>query len=450
MKHNLLRLVVFVMVFAMLAGACAPAAATTSEVNPTSVPPTATTEPTAVPQKPVTITVWTEFTADPKTSLMDDWIKGFEALYPNITVEHKGISNDVFAETLRTGMLGGSPPDLFILESRAETMEYADADLLYDLTSWYNEREDRFIPGYEFNTVVNGVRYAIPYTVLYTNMIWYNPALLSKYDIDGASISTWDQLMAACDKLKQNDVACFQLGGGSVWPAGHIAEFLIQHNLSVDDQVKLAKGEMNWTDPKVVAALAHLQDMYEAGYFQSGVAADTRDVSLAAFYNGQSGFFSAGSWQLYNKGASGVPADFEFNFIPFPAFSNAPQDNVVIATSNVHWAVAKKSKNIDATLLFLDYITGLPQAENWVKGAQEFLAIRGSVNDNTAGPEMVAIQKWVEAGHVENMFENYFKTEVVSDGIWAGAQGVLSGQLTADSWAKLISDTQASAGNLDF
>jgi len=63
---------------------------------------------------------------------------------------------------------------------------------------------------------------------------------------------------------------------------------------------------------------------------------------------------------------------------------------------------------------------------------------------------MVAIAEWVETGNVVNLLENYFTTEVVQDGMWAGAQGVLSGQLTALEWAQLIADTQAATGNLDF
>lgn len=450
MKHKLTILVGLVLVFTMLVGACTPKPPATEEVSPTVVPPTAAPPATAVPPEPVTISVWTEYTAPPKTDIMDDWIQSFQTMYPYITVEHKGIANDVWAETLRTAMLGGEPPDLFIVESRAETMEYNEAGLLYDLTDWYDERADRFIPGYDFNTVIDGHRYAIPYSILHVNMLWYNQALLGQYNIDAASIETWDELMAACEVLKQNNIPCLQLGGGSAWPAGHFVYFLVQQNLSVEDQIKLATGEKSWTDPEVVAALGHLKEMVDAGYFQAGVAADTRDIAKAAFFNGQSGFFSAGSWQLYSKGAEGVPADFEFKFIPFPDFAGAPQDKVVLSTSNEHWAVAKDSKNIEATLLFLDYITSLEQSEKRVAGAQEFLTIRGSVNENTAGPEMVAIAQWVEAGYVENLLENYFMTEVVSDGMWSGAVGVLSGQLTTEEWAQLIADTQAAAGNLDF
>jgi raffinose/stachyose/melibiose transport system substrate-binding protein len=397
-----------------------------------------------------TVTVWTEYTAAPKTTIMDDWIAGFQKKYPNITVTHKGISNETWEETLRTAMLGSNPPDLFLVESRAETMEYVEADLLYDLTSWYKERAARFIPGFEFNTVVKDKRYAIPYSILHVNMIWYNPAVLKPSGVDGASIRTWDDLMAACKKIKAAGKDAFQLGGGSQWPAGHFVYFLLQQNLPQEDLIKLARGQKRWTDKDVVAALARLNEMYEAGYFQKGVAADTRDVAQAAFFQGQGGFFSAGSWHLYQLGSNKVPPDFQFEFIPFPNFAGAPVQNAVLSTSNEHWAVCKKAKFPKETLMFLDYITDLSQAEQRVKGAQEFLAIRGAVNQNTAKAQMVAIAKWVESGKVFNLLENYFTREVVQKGMWAGAQGVLAGKLSAQQWAQLIADTQAASGNLDF
>lgn len=452
-NKKIFSMLILLALFAVALAACAPAAEPAPEPEPAAeepAPAPAAEEPVEEEKEPVTITVWTEYTAPPKTDIMDEWIASFQDMYPYITVEHKGISNEVWEETLRTAMLGGEPPDMFIVESRAETMEYVEADLLYDLTDWYAEREDRFIPGYEFNTVIDGKRYAIPYSILHVNLIWYNKALLEANGVDGAAIGTFDEFMAACEALKGGGVPCMQMGAGSLWPAGHFVYFLVQQSLTEEDWLKLATGEKSWTDEDVVAALANLEDMYKAGYFQAGVAADTRDISQAAFFEGNGGFFSAGSWHLYQLGAEGVPPDFEFNFIPFPNFEGAPVEDVVLSTSNEHWAVSKKSQHLDEILMFLDHITSLEQSEARVKGAQEFITIRGTVNDDTAGEQMVAIAEWVEAGNVVNLLENYFTREVVQDGMWAGAQGVLSGQLTAQEWAQLIADTQAATGNLDF
>jgi len=446
-KMKVLGILVLAAFMAAILIGCAPAAEPAVEPAAEEVVEEVAEE---AEKEPVTITVWTEYTAPPKTDIMDAWIESFQAMYPYVTVEHKGISNEEWEETLRTAMLGGEPPDMFIVESRAETMEYVEADLLYDLTSWYDERADRFIPGYDFNTVIDGKRYAIPYSILHVNLIWYNKALLEASGVDGSAIGTWDDLMSACEALKSDGIPCFQMGAGSLWPAGHFVYFLVQQSLTEEDWLKLATGEKSWTDEDVVAALGNLEEMYTAGYFQSGVAADTRDVSQAAFFNGEGGFFSAGSWHLYQLGAEGVPPDFEFNFIPFPDFADSPVKDAVLSTSNEHWAVTNKTEHPEEVLMFLDHITSLEQSAARVKGAQEFIAVRGSVNDETAGEQMVAIAKWVEAGNVLNLLENYFTREVVQDGMWAGAQGVLSGQLTAAEWAQLIADTQAATGNLDF
>jgi len=400
---------------------------------------------------PVTISVWTEYTAPPKTTVMDEWIEGFQEEYPWITVEHRGISNEVWEETLRTAMLGGEPPDMFLTEARAELMDYVDAGLIYDLTNWYDDHADRFIPGYELNSVIRGRRYAIPWSILVLDLIWYNAQLMQENGIDPATIETWGDLMEVCETLKQNGEVCFAFGGGGAgWTGGHWVMFLLQHNLTNDDIMKLARREKKWTDPDVVEALSHFEEMVENGYFAPGAAADDRDAGRALYFQGDGGFWQAGSWHLYQKGGDLAPPDWEFKFIPFPDFADASAQDVAISLSNEQWTVASKSKHIDEVLLFLDYITSLESAELRVKEAQEFLTVRGAVNENTAGPEMVAIAQNLEDSNVVTGLELYFPRQVIQDGHWAGSTGILSGQITTEEWAQLIDDLHEEAGVLNL
>jgi raffinose/stachyose/melibiose transport system substrate-binding protein len=401
--------------------------------------------------EPVNISVWTEFTAPPRTTVMDEWIAGFQEEYPWITVEHRGISNEVWEETLRTALLGGEPPDMFVTEARAELLDYVDAGLIYDLTNWYNEREDRFIPGYELNSVIRGRRYAIPWSVLVLDLIWYNPQILEKYGLDPTTIKTWDDLMATCETLKQNNEVCFAFGGGGAgWTGGHWVMFLLQKNLTQEDIMKLARREKKWTDPDVVAALSHFEEMVKNGYFARGAAADDRDAGRALYFQGQGAFWQAGSWHLFQKGGDLAPPDWEFKFIPFPNFAGAPVQDVAISEGNVQWTVSSQTKHLDETLLFLDYITRQQNAELWVKEVQEFLAIRDAVNENTAGPEMVEIAQYLESATVASGLELYVPRQVVQDGHWAGSTGVLSGQITTEEWAQLIDDLHELNGVLSL
>ena len=113
------------------------------------------------------------------------------------------------------------------------------------------------------------------------------------------------------------------------------------------------------------------------------------------------------------------------------------------------WTISSKSGHVNEALLFLEYITRpQPAAELWVKDYQGFLAVRGAVNEHTAGPEMIAIAKYVESANVETNLEFYLPREVVQEGHWKGSIGILSGRLTTEEWAELIEELHKASGVL--
>ena len=461
-KRTLICCTIVLSLLATILAACGPAPA--AEVVEKVVKETVVVQETVVVEKevevevpvevtptpePVKISVWTEFTAPPKTPAMDEWIAGFQEEYPWVTVEHRGISNDVWEETLHTAMLGGEPPDVFVTESRAELIDYVDAGLVYDLTNWYEAHADRFVPGTAVvNSVIRGRRYAIPWGVLVLDLLWYNQAIMDKYGLDPTTIETWDDLMAMCETLKENGETPIAFGGGGPgWTGGHWVMHLLQKNLSPEDIQKLASREKKWTDPDVVAALSHFEEMVDKGYLAPGAAADDRDVGRALYFQGDGAFWQAGSWHLYQKGGDLAPPDWEFEFIPIPSISG---EDTALAGGNVQWTIASKSKHVDEATMFVEYITRQENAELWVELAQEFLAVRDAVNENTAGPEMVAIADYLESAKVVDLLELYIPAPVRNDGHWAGSTGILSGQITTEEWAELIEELHEAEGSLSL
>jgi len=322
--------------------------------------------------------------------------------------------------------------------------------LIYDLTNWYRDHEDRFITGYDLNSVIRGRRYAIPWTILVLDTLWYNPDMMDKYGLDPQSIETFEDLMDTCAVLQENGEVCFAFGGGSSWTSGHWTYMLIQNNMPEEEWMKLVRLEKPWTDPEVVKILSGLEQLAKAGYLAPGAASDDRDTGRALYFQGQGGFWSAGSWHLYQKGSGNAPPDWKFEFIPFPPFEENKGLNVALSGSNIQWNVSSQSKHIDEALLFLDYISRLENAELWVREVQEFITVRDSVNDNTAGPEMAAIAQYVEDSNVESFLEHYLPTAVTQEGLWAGSTGILSGQIDTQEWCELIGSIAEAEGVLSF
>lgn len=398
---------------------------------------------------PITLSVWTEFMQSPLRDVMEEVILGFQEEYPWIVVNHQSIDNEVWEETLRAGLYSEQPPDVFVTESRAELLEYVDAGIIYDLTEWYGRYQERFLPGYEFNSVIRGRRYAIPWDFHVLDLIWYNARTMEKYQLDPTTITTWDELMAMCEFLKQQGEIPFAFGGGGAgWTGGHWVMFLLQKHLTPEEILQLAKREKRWTDPDVVEALSHFEECFKKGYFAPQAVNDDRDQGVKRHFQGQGVFWQAGSWHLFEQDGD-APPDWQFQFIPFPDFADTPVKNIAISSSITQWTLHSRSQHREEALLFLEYLTRqTPSAELWVKNVHWFVVIRGAVNEHTASPEMVAISRYLETAQVVTALEFYLPRQVVQEGHWKGAAGVLSGQMTTQQWAELIEEIHAAAGPL--
>lgn len=400
--------------------------------------------------EPVTISLWDE-DVEIQRPIFQEWIASFQEEYPWITIAHHSFGNEVWEESLRTAMYSNMPPDIFVTESRAELLEYVNADLVYDLTGWHNAHAERFIPGYDLNSVISGRRYAIPWTVHVLDLLWYNPYIMQRYRLDPTAITTWEDLDAICATLRQHGEIPFAFGGGGIgWTGGHWVMFLLQKQLPPDDILKLARREKHWTDPDVVEALSHFEAYVKKGYFAPDAAKEDRDQGVKRHFQGQGAFWQAGSWHLYQKGFEYVPADWQFVFIPFPGFSQPTGQNIAISANTSQWVVHKNSRHPDEALLFLEYITQKSSAELWVKQAHGLVTVRGAANETTAAPELIAIARYLESAHVATGLEFYLPRQVVQEGHWKGANRVLAGEITTQEWAELIEELHKAAGVLQL
>ena len=86
--------------------------------------------------------------------------------------------------------------------------------------------------------------------------------------------TTWDELYAACDKLKAAGITPFTYGtGGQALNAGFYPYYDLSYlmmYLPVDDWKKLYNGEIAWTDPTIVAQLDQVGGPQDQGLHERG------------------------------------------------------------------------------------------------------------------------------------------------------------------------------------
>ena len=231
----------------------------------------------------------------------------------------------------------------------------------------------------------------MPWTIHTNTQIYYNDKLLKDNGIDGASLKTWADYLAAFDKLKAAGVTPIAFANKFGWSGAQwFFDFLVRE-VGVDPVLDLCArvGDRKWTDPDIVAAAQLYVDLSDKEYFSAGKASDDFPAAEALFFAGRAGFFQTGSWFIGDAQA-GAPPDFQLGLNTFPTIEGGKGDPKQIVMQGLEGiSISKKGAeaNRDAALAFIDFLTQVPQAEDWVKDAVSISPVVGAVNEQTASPE---------------------------------------------------------------
>ena len=117
----------------------------------------------------------------------------------------------------------------------------------------------------DFSTYGYEGSYGIPFTA-YQVMLFYNEDILNENGIDPASIKSWDDLMAACEKLKSNGVQPFEMGEKDDYRFGHLHSALNYKTYGCDMAEKLGTREVAYDGEEQKEIYQMIKDAADKGY----------------------------------------------------------------------------------------------------------------------------------------------------------------------------------------
>jgi multiple sugar transport system substrate-binding protein len=216
--------------------------------------------------EPVTLTIWDWAVPDPAvTSAIDD---AYMAEHPNVTIKRVVQDATTFSTLLRSAMAARKGPDIFLTFAGKYVLDFVSGTRqLDDLMSPGDEDQ---LKGWKAATALaDGKHYVVPFdgggTVIYTNK-----ALFRKAGLDPeAPLTTWDEFLNACDKLKAAGIVPFSGG----FKDGGLGELLIANFATQyipDDEMDAFVANPDWTDPSVGKGFDVLRDLYDRGCFTPG------------------------------------------------------------------------------------------------------------------------------------------------------------------------------------
>ncbi len=403
-------LVAGVAVAAMLATACSSSGGTSSSST----------------SGPVTLTIWHNYGTEQNATALKNLAAAFHKLHPNVTVNVVSQPADNYFALLQAAAVSKTGPDLAVMWTGLFTLQYKDfltnlqgkvpasalARIDPDALKWTSN---------DFNPS-NG-----PYVIPLENQFYigfYNKAAFAKAGV-GSVPTDWNQLFAACKKLKAAGYLPLTYGNGGQ-PLG--AEFYPWYDMSymmigsypVSEWQKLYSGQIPWTSPTVSAQLSTWSKLKSAGCTNSDVL--TKTNNLGDFESGKAAMMIDGTWdtQKFTSALGNKVAAF------VPPFSDNPIKGVVDFAGD-GLSMTTYAKHPTQAAQFLTFMT-TPQAGAIVNAAGLIPAIKGMSTSNPVNQQML---NFVSQDHMTAypMLDNVVQPEVVTTGSKV-LPSVLNGTMT--------------------
>jgi ABC-type glycerol-3-phosphate transport system substrate-binding protein len=339
---------------AVLLASCAPSATQPTATTQAISQPTATPEP-----KKVTLTYqnhWTKET-DAHYKGMEWLYSAFQAQYPYITIDNilNPDSNESYKK-ITADCAAGDCPDII----HGPGPEMWTAGYLLDLTPYLDADWMKILIPSTFGKTDDHVwSLCAEFSPMPT--IW-NTRILDKAGVSSIP-TTWDELLAASDKVKSSGklLTSWGVGGAHQW-----------HDIIASQDGGLdALGANKFDASQIKEAFTRMKVFVDNKWIPDNEIELTWQQSVALFVAEETAFYLNGSWTLNNEiRSTGAAADLRDNvsFTPYPKVGTNGTTVELKPTTGIGIAKADSliPEKLDAAIKFMKFWFSLEGAKQWI------------------------------------------------------------------------------------
>lgn len=410
MKHSRHVVLVLVVVLGLLLAACAPGAVG---------PATGSSGATGTTAEGGKVKIrWWHIWGGSESNIADNWQKladEYVAAHPNVEIEITVITGDPYKDKLASNMQAGDPPDLFQTWGGGVLWQYADAGLVQDLSDALAEDGwgDSFLPGPMAVYRHNGKMYGVPWRFGMVG-IWYNKDLFEKAGI-AETPKTWDELLAAVQKLKDAGITPIALGEKDKWTGHFWWSYLAVRNAGQDGFAKAQDRTGSFADPAFITAGEQLKQLIDLEPFQEGYLEQGYGDQQVVMAKEQAAMELMGQWAFGANTA--VAEDNLDNYVahtgwfPFPMVDGgAGQANDAFGGGD-GFAIGKNAP--PETVDFVKFLTNKEHQAAMAEAGIAVLPVVKGVEDSVKEPVMqVVLKQFGEAEYLQLYLDQYLPPAV--------------------------------------
>jgi multiple sugar transport system substrate-binding protein len=310
----------------------------------------------------VTLTMWQQWGGGHERQVLDDLIKRYEKLHPNVTIKETPVTNNA---KILASITGGNPPDIVSLNNSLSLGSWASVGAVTDLTPYIKASKldaSKYVQSAYDGLKVDGKTYALPFQIFNAGLI-YNKKLLAEAGITPPT--TLEELAIAAKALTKTDPsgAITQLGFTPGYPGPDQGQTcpLITYGYAFGGSWTSKTGKATPNTKANVAALTWMKDVYEA----AGGQKVNNFVSSSGSYltggdpleSGKLAMMFDGPWSIQYAKDNAPKVAEELAVIPLPASSTSPSSvGSTYIDANPQF-IPTGSKNAQAAFDFIKWET---------------------------------------------------------------------------------------------
>ncbi|MEP1586824.1 MAG: extracellular solute-binding protein [Tateyamaria sp.] len=275
----------------------------------------------------------------------DDAVAQFQKENPDINVIVNNNDREAHKTAIRN-FLTADAPDVTSWYPGNRMAPFVDAGLFQPVDDvWADNGFNEDLSAIKATMSRDGKIWGVPYSY-YQWGIYYRKDVFDFLELEEPQ--NWDELLAACAKMKDNGVTPFTIGTKFLWTAAGVFDYLNLRTNGYDVHNDLTAGKIKYTDPRIKATFANWETLInECGFVDNHASMSWQDA-IAPFANGDAAMYVMGNFSVDGYKNAGL-TDEQIDFMPFPVINpdvapaeEAPADAFFIPTNAKNVEDAKK------------------------------------------------------------------------------------------------------------
>lgn len=302
----------------------------------------------------------------------EQFIDTFEAANPGITVKFETFEATNYNTILATALAGGTGPDLAQVRAYGGLENLAVGGYLEPLTAENVPAIANFNPAAlaAESMRADGTLYAVPFASQ-TQLVIYNKTIFDQNGI--AEPNTWEELVAASQKLKDAGVIPFANGTATAWQNETVTFGLGSTLFGRDFYDELIAGTTDFTDERFTSALGDVAALAK-DYFADGFIGLDYPSAQQLFASGMAGMFVGGSYELSTFKT--MNPDIEMGMFAAPGRA-ADDEKLVAIYFDGGYAINEAGENKEAAFKFLNYLASTEFGQSMADTLKTLSAVPG-------------------------------------------------------------------------